>query len=385
MSGEYAPGDYDAMFADPVRTPAYLAAIRAAVGPDDVVVEIGSGTGYFAVAAAQAGARHVYAIERDAVGALAEAIVRENGCAGRVTCIRGNSMRVTLPERGTVLLSDLRGALPLHGSSVAAVIDARRRLLVPGATLIPARDAVLAAPCVAPRDWADVELALGERPHGVQRQVLSRVARATLHRDRVPPEGLLGPSVRVAEIDYATVESPDVDSRMAWEISGDGMAEGLLLWFETSLIASVGFGTGPAAARTVYGTAFLPFARAVHVRRGDRLDCRLRATLVDAEYVLAWETTHTPTDGPAVTLRQSSLDALVLSPGDLAALRPSHVPSPAPLDLVRTLVGLVDGRRTLEQIAAAVHAHEPGRFSTQAQAQAWVTKTLAALRKLHDA
>lgn len=385
MTPEYTPADYDAMFADPVRTPAYLEAIRGAVGPDDVVVEIGSGTGYFAVAAAQAGARHVYAIERDGGAALAEMVVRENACQDRVTCIRGHSTRVTLPERGTVLVSDLRGALPLNGDSLATIIDARQRLLVPGATMIPARDVVLAAPCVAPRDWSDVELALGDTPHGIARGALARVARATLHRDRVPPDGLLAPAARVAEIEYATVESPDVDSRVDWRAERDGRAEGLLLWFETALSAGVGYGTGPAGPRTIYGTGFLPFAHPLDVRTGDRIECRLRAKFVDGEYVFAWDSTHEPLAGSPLTMRQSSLDALALSPGDLAALQPGHIPSPGPLDAVRALVAIADGRRTLAQIAGEIHERDPGRFSSPPQALAWVTRTLAALNRLSDA
>lgn len=54
--------DFDRMFADEARTGPYMAAIAAAVRPGDVVVEIGTGTGYFAVACVRAGARHVYAI-----------------------------------------------------------------------------------------------------------------------------------------------------------------------------------------------------------------------------------------------------------------------------------------------------------------------------------
>ncbi|MEA3246139.1 MAG: hypothetical protein U9Q74_08260, partial [Gemmatimonadota bacterium] len=333
----------------------------------------------------QAGARHVYAIERGGGAALAEMVVRENGCEDRVTCIRGDSARVTLPERGTVLVSDLRGALPLHGDSLATIIDARQRLLVPGATMIPARDVVLAAPCDAPRDWSGVELALGAKPHGIARGALARVARATLHRDRVAPDGLLAAPAHVAEIEYATVESPDVDSGVNWRVGRDGRAEGLLLWFETALAAGVGYGTGPAGRRTTYGTGFLPFAHPLDVRLGDRIECRLRAKLVDGEYVFAWDSTHVPVAGAPVTMRQSSLDALALSSGDLANLQPGHVPSPDPLDAVRALVALTDGRRTLGQIAGEIHQGQTGRFSSPSQALGWVTRTLAALNRLPDA
>jgi hypothetical protein len=57
------PGPHVAMLDDGVRTSAFLAALRRVVGPEDVVVDIGTGTGILAAGAAQAGARHVYAIE----------------------------------------------------------------------------------------------------------------------------------------------------------------------------------------------------------------------------------------------------------------------------------------------------------------------------------
>jgi predicted RNA methylase len=52
-----------AMLDDRNRTAAYLEAIRDGVREGDVVVDIGTGTGVLAAAAAQAGARRVYAIE----------------------------------------------------------------------------------------------------------------------------------------------------------------------------------------------------------------------------------------------------------------------------------------------------------------------------------
>jgi tRNA G37 N-methylase Trm5 len=81
----YSLADYDTMFADVVRTREYLASIASTVKPDDVVVEIGTGVGYFAVAACRAGARRVYAIELNPCGAIAPEVFAANDCADRVT------------------------------------------------------------------------------------------------------------------------------------------------------------------------------------------------------------------------------------------------------------------------------------------------------------
>src|SRR5918996_5689633 len=57
------PGPHVAMLEDRVRTSPFLRALRELVGPEDVVVDIGTGTGILAAGAAQAGARPLYAIE----------------------------------------------------------------------------------------------------------------------------------------------------------------------------------------------------------------------------------------------------------------------------------------------------------------------------------
>ncbi len=46
-----------------VRTEAFTTALENCITPETVVLDIGTGTGYFALVAAKLGARHVYAIE----------------------------------------------------------------------------------------------------------------------------------------------------------------------------------------------------------------------------------------------------------------------------------------------------------------------------------
>lgn len=179
------------MFADDTRTTAYLAAIARAVQPGSVVVEIGTGVGYFAVAACRAGARRVYAIETHPAIELAERIAEENGCADRITFIRDDSRRVTLPELGDVLLSDLRGVLPPYESHFATIADARRRLIRPGATMIPSRDTLWAAPCLAPATWARDHVAHGDAPHGISRRAVTEWIRSDWIRCRLDAPDVL--------------------------------------------------------------------------------------------------------------------------------------------------------------------------------------------------
>ena len=64
------------MLHDDRRTGDYLAALAPRCGPDDVVLDIGTGSGVLAVAAARAGARRVYAVEASDIAAVAAAGVR---------------------------------------------------------------------------------------------------------------------------------------------------------------------------------------------------------------------------------------------------------------------------------------------------------------------
>ena len=381
---EYHPTDYDAMFADPVRSAAYQRAIADVVGPDDVVVEIGTGVGYFAVAACRAGARAVYAIDIDPSVLLAERLVRENDCDRRVTCIHGDANRITLPERGTVMISDLRGVLPFRADAIRTIASARSRLLVPGARLIPATDTIWAAPCAAPSGWAQLMAADGTASAGIRRASLADHARSVVHRVQMDVAALCGEPARVATVDYSSIMSPNVDADIALTITRDAEVEGLVLWFDAQLAPGVSFTTSPAAPRTMYGHAFVPFERATPASVGDLLRCRLRFRTVDARTVLAWDTTLHPTGSavPTVTMRQSTLNSLLVSPAELRRRTASYRPDPALFESIRELLSLMDGERSLGEVAAELVRRHPEHFDDEVDALAWVTRRSGTLDDL---
>lgn len=377
MTAGYSLAGYDAMFADDVRRGAHLEAVRRVVRAGDVVVEVGTGVGYFAVAAVRAGARHVYAIERAPAVALGEAIASENGCADRITFIHDDAATATLPERGTVLLCDLRGATPFFVDGIRTLIAVRERHLLPRARLIPLRDDVFAAPCEAPQEWRATQLHLGDATDGIGRRAAAAVARSDLTRDRITRRDLLARGARLMRLDYRTIASPDVSAEAEWTAARDGALEGFALWFTAHLAPGVRYTTAPAARRTVHAQGFLPLERAVEVGAGDLIGLRFRAKFVDGSYVLAWDTTHRPAQGlPTTELRQSSLGSLLITPRDLERRKATHVPAPEAVERIRELVGLIDGRRSLESIAAELYRARPDWFASAADAFRWTVSTV---------
>src|ERR1044072_3208568 len=146
----YSIFSYGSMIADRPRMDAYARALRQAVRPGSVVLDIGTGTGIFAMLACRFGARQVYAIEPGDAIEVAREAAAANGFSERIEFIQGLSNSVVLPERADVIISDIRGVLPLFQHHLPTIIDARKRLLAPDGILIPRRDSLWAAIVQAP-------------------------------------------------------------------------------------------------------------------------------------------------------------------------------------------------------------------------------------------
>jgi hypothetical protein len=119
------------------------------VKPGDVAVDIGTGTGILAIAAAKAGASTVYAIEATRIADAAEAVARANGVADRVHLVRGWSTHVDLPQRADVLVTEIIGHEPFSEDALLLNWDARRRFLKDDARFIPSALRLYAYPARA--------------------------------------------------------------------------------------------------------------------------------------------------------------------------------------------------------------------------------------------
>jgi protein arginine N-methyltransferase 1 len=307
------------MLADEPRMQAYVAALRQSVTPDSVVLDLGSGPGVFALLACQFGARRVYAVEPDSVINIGREAAAANGFADRIEFFQNLSTEVTLPEPATIIISDLRGALPWFQRHIPSIIDARQRLLAPGGVLIPPRD-VLWAAIVDARDqyrelvepWRgfDLDLSAG----------ISRITN-TWRKTRIKPEDLLVEPVSWTTLDYLEVNSPDICADISWRVARGGTAHGIAVWFDAELTNDIGFSNHPANPELIYGNAFFPFSRPVEVNEGEQVKLRLRAAFVQDDYVWTWDTDFRNQE---LGFKQSTFFGVPLSPGQLRRKHAQH-------------------------------------------------------------
>jgi protein arginine N-methyltransferase 1 len=368
----YSLGGYGSMVADRVRVDAYSRALRKTVRAGSVVVEIGTGPGIFAVLACQLGAGRVYAIEPNEIIQVAREVTAANGCADKIEFLEDLSNRVTLPIRADVVLSDLRGVLPFFERHIPAIVDARRRFLLPGGILIPRKDTLWAAIVEAPKPYGELVDPWDHNSIGQDLSPARRLIVNSSQRVHVSPEQLLTAPRLWTTLDYASVENADARGNLDWRVERAGTGHGILVWFDADLAEGIGFSNAPSAPETIYGSLFLPWTQPVSLASGQAVCGSLEARLVENDYVWRWTTRIEPVEGSSTSLihfEQSQLSGTVLSTAQLRRIAADYIPHLSEEGrLRRRTFELMDGKASLEEIARRLAAEFPQRFSSWQQA-----------------
>lgn len=365
MSRTYNVRSFGLMMADRVRTDAYAAALRATVRPGSIVLDVGTGTGILALLACRYGAARVYAVEPNDAVQVARAAARDNGYADRIHFIQALSTGVELPERADVVVSDLRGVLPAAFPHFTSIADVRARLLAPGGVLIPRRDTLRAAPVHAPDEHAAITGPWTRDAHGLNMAAPLTAALNDWGKVYLKPGQLLAEPETWAVVDYHSVTDPSLRGTLEWTVERDETGHGVAVWFDAELADGVGYTTGPHGPRTIYGTAFLPWLQPVALARGDRVSMMLQARAMGDDYVWVWNTTVQRQDGGTVRFRQSTLQGGSFPAQQMRRRAHDFVPVLGERgQMDREILEMMDGRATLDEIAAELMRRFPGRFAT---------------------
>jgi protein arginine N-methyltransferase 7 len=141
------PSWYFPLVQDSGRNSIYEFAFRRAIRPGSRVLDIGSGTGLFAMMAARAGAAQVVTCEANlTVAGVVSEIVACNGLADRVRVVAKHSsdleIGTDLDGPADVLIWDNLSTTLIGAGALPTVEQAVRRLVRPNARVIPAKGAI---------------------------------------------------------------------------------------------------------------------------------------------------------------------------------------------------------------------------------------------------
>ncbi len=247
----FGPAAQIRMLEDRTRTSKLIEAIRRTVKPEHVVLDLGTGTGILALAAARAGARRVYAIEALPIAETAARLFESSGLGDRITLVRGRSLDLNLPERADVLISEILGHDPLGEGLVETLTDAVGRFLKPGGRLLPDRVRILATPVQVPERVAGrfcfrrTLLEAWEARYGLPLRALEappagREGAWPLERQFVLPQEArgwkaLGPSFPLTTLDLADPALARSAAVADFEVDRPGRLGGLLEHWEARL------------------------------------------------------------------------------------------------------------------------------------------------------
>ena len=371
----YSVSNYASMLEDSIRMDAYLAAMRAAITPGCTVLDIGTGTGAMAILACRLGAGKVYAVEPSEAIRVAPDLAADNGCADRIVFVHGLSTALDLPHPADVVVSDLRGVLPLFGRHIPSIIDARERLLAPGGTLLPRRDTLWCALVDAPEIHRTHLRALVPRPYGLNVERVRGLLSHTWRKAVVKADQLASAPAQWGALDYRVVVSPDLQGEVPLEATRDGLVHGLSLWFDAEIGEGAGFSNAPDHPEAVYGQAYFPFPRPVRVAAGDAFVVTLRAKLTNDDYQWWWSLASDGTGAEPSPVRfdQSTFFSLPIDPRRLRSREQRFVPTPGRLAAVdRFILERMEEGGAIADISRAASEAFPGFFSSPAVALAHV-------------
>jgi len=365
---------YRQLIDDPVRLGAFQRAIASVVKPGDVVADIGCGLGTYAIFAARAGARRVFAVDDSPIVEVAREVVRDSGADGVVELFAGYSTAVEPPERcDVVIFEDYLTTLVSPGKA-RVVADLETRWLKPGGRLLPPRARLWLAPVEDPEGHLRIDRFhwSKDRVFGIDFSSTRRRVFASAHSCKLGAGALLGAPELAHDYDLLHLKRVEVSATRTLPATRDGVVHGLLLWFELEL-AGAWLGTGPLAPPSAWQQTLFPLATPLPVTAGAPIDIALQAAPLGEVLVWRWSVASGGRRVDANSLEGTPLraEALALSRGD-------HVPAAAvELEIDRTILDAVDGRRTIGELAALLRTRFAARFADDEKAAQRVAHVLA--------
>jgi hypothetical protein len=260
------------LLADELRTTAFREAILRTVRRGDVVIDLGCGSGILSYFACEAGASRVYAIDSTRMADVTSFLSRHLGFADRITVIQKDSREVELPSRANVLISETLGVTGFDEGIAGSVKDARARLLLPEARIIPERVGAALVPVELDYDYDKYVAFWSEPRFGFDLSALRLFASNSIAFAHIRSGSYLAEPQEPFALTIG--EDTGGSGSVTFTVTRDGVLHGFGSFFTTTLADGITL-SNQRARETSWSQAFLPLEFPVEVREGDRIEVAL--------------------------------------------------------------------------------------------------------------
>lgn len=266
------------LLSDTARNSRFDAAIRQAVGADDLVLDIGSGSGLLAMMAVRAGAADVVACEMNSlIAPVTRRVLADNSMSDKIQLIEAKStgLRVgrELPRPADVILAEVVDAGLLGEGILPTMRHAVGHLASENVRLVPSAARIYCALVRAPK------LRLVNPVAQIEGFDLSafdafRIPWEYVGIDaRREPYQLLSPVVEALTLDfYRPPVSPAVAAGHRHDLEftplESGACDGVMFWFELDLGEGLTLNSGPDGDEVHWGQALYFFERELQLSTG---------------------------------------------------------------------------------------------------------------------
>ena len=272
------------MLGDLKRNQAYDDVIKRKVGKEDVVLDIGTGSGLLSLMCARAGAKKVYTCENISdIADAAEDVIKENNYEERIKLFntKSHSLEVGkhLDEKVDVLVSEILDAGLLGEGVIPTLRHARANLIKPDATIIPKSAEVKAV--LIESDHIHAILPLKEIS-GFKLKSFGRFQRSDLYITKqlgITPHTKLTDEQGIFDLDFynlpkiSTPENPN-QKELTFTITKEGRLHAIAFWFELDLDEKLRLSSGPGREMIHWGQAVFGFEER-KVKKGDLIKIQL--------------------------------------------------------------------------------------------------------------
>ncbi len=367
--------EHNALLSDQVRTEAYQKAISEVVQSGDVVADIGTGSGILAFLAVRAGAKRVYAIEKESVIEEARQLTRLNHMERKITFIQGRSDRIDLPEKADVVTSELIGFFGIEEYLPFFQIDARKRFLKPGGALVPSWLELHLVPVESESIWQE-KIGVWQKDFygfdfsAVREHAVSR----TYIVEHLSDTSLLSTPGIISRIDFNSMEDMPLLYQTQFSVQKTGCFHGFVGYFRVGLSPRVVLSTAPDEPQTHWRQTYFPAQDMITVEDGDEIHCKMKAIPFMGNVFWEWETKIFRKEEKIIEFSQTDFD---VSKKTLDMGTPDFVPVLNDSgNVYRRVLNLCDGKKTKEEIVQHLLSEYPERYPSMSEASRELVKIM---------